>query len=205
MLRIRRTLFGAIAVAAWVAFAATPALAQIAIKTEDATFKFGFAGQLWADWTQDSTTGAQGYQQNLYIRRARLMVSGDIGHDISFFFETDSPNLGKTPKTPGAGIIVQDAFLEWKPMKILQIDGGFFLVPQSRNALQSPLSYYTIDISPLTTVNNAATQSAGLRDLGFQARGFFLGDHLQYRLGGFLRRARCQRAGLPAHRRLCAI
>ncbi len=180
-----RTLPGAIAVIASLVVTATPAQGQIAIKTEDATFKFGFQGQLWADWTQDSTAGEQGYQQNLYLRRARLMMSGDIGDQISFFFETDSPNLGKTPKTPGAGIIVQDAFLEWKPLQVLQIDGGLFLVPFSRNTLQSTLSYYTIDLSSLTTVNNTATQSAGLRDLGFQARGFFLEDHLLYRVGAF--------------------
>ena len=161
------------------------ATAQIVVKNEDATFKFGFEGQVWADWTQDSTAGSQGYQQNLYLRRARLLIAGDIGHDISFFVETDSPNLGKTPKSPGAGFLLQDAFLEWKPLKVLNIDAGLFIVPMSRNALQSTLSYYTIDLSSLATVTNSATQSSALRDLGFEARGFFLNDHLQYRLGEF--------------------
>jgi hypothetical protein len=81
--------------------------------------------------------------------------------------------------------VLQDAFLEWAPSKILAIDGGLFIVPFSRNALQSTLSFYTLDISSLTTVNNSATQSAALRDLGFQARGYFLNDRLQYRIGEF--------------------
>jgi hypothetical protein len=165
-----------------------PASAQVTIKTDDVTFKFGVQGQFWADWTQDATApsaGAQGFQQNLYLRRARILMGGDIGKDISFFLETDSPNLGKTPKAPTSGFLLQDMFLEWKPTKVLQIDGGLFLVPLSRNGLQSTLSYYTIDLSSLTTVNNTATQSAGLRDLGFQARGFFMKDRLQYRLGAF--------------------
>jgi hypothetical protein len=93
--------------------------------------------------------------------------------------------LGKTPKALTSGFILQDAFLEWKPTKIIQLDAGLFLVPFSRNALQSTLSFYSIDLSSLTTVNNAAIQSAGLRDLGFQARGFFLEDHPQYRVGAF--------------------
>jgi len=59
------------------------------------------------------------------------------------------------------------------------------LVPFSRQTLQSPGSYYTADISAITTVANAATQSAGLRDAGFQAKGYFLKDKLQYRLGVF--------------------
>lgn len=81
--------------------------------------------------------------------------------------------------------MLQDAFLEWKASNPLRIDGGLFLVPLSRNTLQSTLSYYTVDLSPLTTINNSATQSAGLRDLGFGARGFFLKNKLQYRFGVF--------------------
>jgi hypothetical protein len=163
----------------------TLAEAQITVTKEDVTFRFGIEGQIWADWTQDSTAGVQGYQQNIYIRRARLLTGGSIGNDITFFVDTDSPNLGKTPKITTSGFILQDAFMEWAPSKILAIDGGFFVVPQSRNAIQSTLSYYTIDISPLSTVNNTSTQSAALRDLGFQARGFFLNDHLLYRVGEF--------------------
>jgi hypothetical protein len=147
----------------------TLAEAQITVTKEDVTFRFGIEGQIWADWTQDSTAGVQGYQQNIYIRRARLLTGGSIGNDITFFVDTDSPNLGKTPKITTSGFILQDAFMEWAPSKILAIDGGFFVVPQSRNAIQSTLSYYTIDISPLSTVNNTSTQSAALRDLGFQA------------------------------------
>ena len=161
-----------------------PLFAQIKLDNEDISIRFGVQGQLWANWAQDNT-GARGYQQNFYLRRARAIVAGDLLNDVSFFFETDSPNLGKSPKSPSAGFMLQDLFLEWKPSKVLQIDGGLFLVPFSRNSLQSALSYYTVDLSPLTTVNNSATQSAALRDLGFQARGFFLKDRLLYRVGAF--------------------
>ena len=85
-----------------------PASAQIVVKNEDVTFKFGVQGQLWADWTQDSS-GTQGYQQNFYLRRARIIVAGDVGKDVSFFFETDDPKLGITPKNLAAGFIIQDA------------------------------------------------------------------------------------------------
>lgn len=179
-----RTLLCAFGIAT-LALGVRTASAQVTLKNEDVTFRFGVQGQLWADWTQDSAAGSHGYQQNLFLRRGRLIMAGDIGKDISFFLETDSPNLGKTPKSAAAGFMLQDAFLEWKPSKPLQIDGGLFLVPFSRNGMQSTLSYYTLDISSLATVANGATQSAGLRDLGFQARGFFLSDRLQYRAGVF--------------------
>lgn len=161
-----------------------PALAQIVVKNEDVTFKFGIQGQLWADWTQDSS-GTQGYQQNFYLRRARLIVAGDVGKDISFFFETDDPKLGITPKNLAAGFIIQDALMEWKPSKCFQVDGGLFIVPFSRNGLQSTLSYMTLDVSPLSTVTNTTTQSSALRDLGFQFKGFFANERLQYRIGAF--------------------
>ncbi|HEY2018798.1 MAG TPA: porin [Bryobacteraceae bacterium] len=169
---------------ALLASAVKPALAQIVVKNEDVTFKFGVQGQLWGDWTEDST-GTQGYQQNFYLRRARIIVGGDIGKDISFFMETDDPKLGITPKNLASGFILQDALLEWRPTNVFQVVGGLMLVPFTRNALQSTLSYLTLDISPITIVNNAATQSSALRDVGFEAKGFFLNDHLLYRLGEF--------------------
>jgi hypothetical protein len=161
-----------------------PASAQIVVKSEDVTFKFGLQGQVWADWTQDSS-GTQGYQQNFYLRRIRLIVGGDIGKDIDFFLETDDPKLGINPKSLSSGFILQDAMMRWKPIKELQVSGGLLFVPFSRNGLQSTVSYLTLDISPLSVINNAATQSSALRDLGFQLNGFFAKDHLLYRVGAF--------------------
>jgi hypothetical protein len=164
---------------------ASPASAQFAIRNGDASIKVGMLGQFWGDWTQDSTAGPQGYQQNLYLRRVRFIMGGDVGDDISFFFETDDPKLGITPKSLGSGFIVQDAFVEWKADQRFIVSGGLMLVPFSRQTLQSPSSYYTLDVSPITTVANTATQSSVLRDAGFQAKGYFLKDKLQYRMGLF--------------------
>jgi hypothetical protein len=78
-----------------------PAAAQIKISSNDErqSISFGIEGQVWADFHQDqNTTGPQGYQQNLYLRRIRLIVGGELSDQISFFFETDQPNLGKIPR-----------------------------------------------------------------------------------------------------------
>jgi hypothetical protein len=69
----------------------------------------------------------------------------------------------------------------------MALDGGEMIVPFSRNGLHSTLSYLTLDISPISTVSNAGTQNTALRDIGFEAKGFFDHDHLLYRvseLGG---------------------
>ncbi|HUI56098.1 MAG TPA: porin [Bryobacteraceae bacterium] len=169
---------------ALLALVPAPASAQIVVKNEDVSFKFGIQGQLWGDWTQDAT-GTQGYQQNYYLRRARIIFGGDIGKDISFFVETDDPKLGITPKNLASGFLLQDALLEWRPTKEFQVVGGLMIVPFTRNGLQSTLSYLTIDVSPISTVTNTVTQSSALRDVGFEAKGFFYHDHLLYRLGEF--------------------
>lgn len=166
---------------------ASPAHGQLVVKSgEDVNFNLGFQGQFWLDSTQVPATGA--YPDSLYIRRIRLLVGGSMFNDLTFFFETDDPNLGKMAagtKTLTSGFIVQDAFLEYKISNAFRLDGGLMLVPFSRNTMQSTLSYYTLDISPITTVSNIVTDSSGLRDVGFQARGFFCDDHLTYRVGLF--------------------
>src|SRR3954452_8812748 len=112
--------------------ASVPVGAQIVVKNEDVTFKFGVQGQLWADWTQDSS-GTGNYQQNFFLRRARLIVAADVGKDVSFFFETDDPKLGITPKNLATGFIIQDAMIEWKLARQFQLSGGLFIVPFTRN------------------------------------------------------------------------
>jgi len=181
----KRTMLFVIAATLVLACMPAPASAQLQIQNEDMTIKFGFQGQFWGDWTQGSEVGNQGYAQNLYMRRGRFMVGGDLGNNISFFFQTDDPNLGKTPKALGTGFLVQDAWVQWKVNNMFMVQGGEMLVPYSRQALQSTVSYYSIDVSPVSTVNNTATGSSALRDLGFGARGYFLHDHLQYRTGVF--------------------
>ena len=177
-----------------------PASAQLQLKTEDITIKFGFQGQFWADYTQDATApsaGNQGYAQNFYLLRDRLMFGGTIGNNISFFFDTDDPKLGLSPNGTAAtktlttanatspGFLIQDAWVAYKVNNHLELTGGEMLVPNSRQGLQSTLSYYTVNISSVATVANTTLVESALRDVGFQARGYFFNDRFQYRGGIF--------------------
>jgi len=195
-----RALLSALGCGMVLALAPVPASAQLQIKTEDMTLKFGFQGQFWADWTQDATApsaGNQGYAQNFYLLRARLMMGGTIGDNISFFFQTDDPKLGLSPagstatkslttgNSTSPGFVIQDAWVAYKVNTALEFSGGEMLVPNSRQGLQSTLSFYTVNISPMATVANGSLMESALRDVGFQARGYFLHDHLQYRGGIF--------------------
>ena len=116
----------------------SPAAAQAVIKVNDnVSFKLGFQFQGWADWSQSASTG--GYAQNLFARRARLLVGGQVAKDVTFFFQTDSGNLGKVnpagAKQTNTGFVIQDAFVSWKLNEAFTLEAGHFLVPLSRNIL----------------------------------------------------------------------
>src|SRR5258708_24067938 len=184
---MRRHPIGRLVVGALLAAALLPAAAQaqVIIKANDPVFlRLGAQIQAWADWTQDATT--RGYAQNLYIRRARALLTGQVAPDVTFFIQTDNPNAGKAPKALASGFLLQDAWAEWKIADGFALDAGEVLVALSRTGLQSTSTFFTLDISPTSTVFSAPTQSNGLRDTGFQAKGYLIdGGRLEYRAALF--------------------
>jgi hypothetical protein len=125
---------------------------------------------------------------NLFVRRIRLVTGGQVARHVSFFVETDAPNLGRTVsgnKNITPGVIVQDAFASFSASDAFTVDAGLMFVPFSRNSLQSAASLLPIDYGAYTFAQNGATQSSTGRDTGFQARGYLVHDHLEYRVGAF--------------------
>jgi hypothetical protein len=177
---------------------ATAAHAQAIIKVNDnVNLKFGALVQGWADEAQDATT--KGYAQNLFVRRIRFLVAGQVSPNVSFFFETDNPNLGKSPKALASGFVTQDAFIEWKPVSsAFMIDAGMMLPPLCRNCLESAATLLSLDYGTYSFTESAATQSAVGRDTGFMAKGYLQNSHLEYRAGlfqGFRQAAATGRTG----------
>src|SRR5207253_1397539 len=61
------------------------AQAQVQIKVGDnILIKFGILAQGWADTAQDATTKA--YANNLFLRRIRFIVGGQISPNVSYLF-----------------------------------------------------------------------------------------------------------------------
>ncbi len=167
---------------------APAAAAQVQIKVNDDTFfKLGLLLQTQADALQDPATG--GYAQNVFVRRVRFLVGGQIAKNVSFFIETDSPNLGKSmstgTKNNQPSLYLQDAYVELKVNDKLAIDAGLMLPSVSRNGLQSAATLLPIDYGAYTFAFNSATQGNVGRDTGVQAKGYFLGKKLEYRAGVF--------------------
>jgi len=177
--RLRRLLLPIFVVAIF--FNSSFARAQVVVKVNDnVKFTFGTLIQAWADELQDATT--RGYANNLYLRRVRLIVAGQVAPNVTFFLQTDNPNFGKTPKTFTGTFLIQDAWVEWKISDAFMLEGGEMLIPLNRLLLTSSASNLTLDISPTATVSTSApTQGNGNRDLGFEAKGYVADGRLEYR------------------------
>jgi hypothetical protein len=143
---------------------------------------------------------ADSVTQNLYLRRTRVLIGGTLLKYFDYFFDTDYPNLfkGATFETAAGavfeknspGLNIQDAFITAKPFEnYFKLDAGFMLPPLAHNTVQSAATLYGWDyfqnsFRSTGSFGNSAPDPVG-RDLGVQARGLVLGDHLEYRVGLF--------------------
>ena len=167
---------------------ASAAVAQMQIKVNDnVNLKFGILLQTQGDATEDAASRT--YAQNVFIRRARILLGGQIAPNLTFFAETDSPNLGKSlttgTKNSSPSLFLQDAYVEYKFKDAFAVDAGLMLVSVSRNGLQSAASLMPIDYGAHTFGNSAALQNSAGRDTGIQAKGYLLNKKLEYRAGLF--------------------
>jgi hypothetical protein len=161
--------------------------AQVLIKVnEDVNFRLGVLGQFQGDWLENPA--ADDTTQNLFIRRVRVLFGGQVAKNVTFFVETDAPNLGRTlaaGKNISPSVVIQDAYGEFKLHDAFALDAGLMFVPFSRNSIQSAATLLPIDYGVNTFAQSTATQSTVGRDTGFQAKGYFVDNRLEYRVGVF--------------------
>ena len=164
--------------------------AALEIKSPDgnSSIKFGILGQFQAESL--TTTDGKATSKDLYLRRFRVLLGGNIMENLSFFAETDNPNLGKVGNsaTGAKGIsdtYIQDAFMTYSVKDEFKVDAGMMLLPLSHNAGQSAASLLGIDYGPYSFLWSAPTESRVGRDYGIQARGYLSNNHFEYRLGVF--------------------
>jgi len=133
------------------------------------------------------TSDAEHHSQNLFLRRARLLLGGTYSERWSFFLETDSPNLGKgkSDGTKTNDLFVQDVFVTYSTGDAFKVDAGMMLMPLSHNHETSAGALLPVDYGAFCFLASDPTTSKVGRDYGVQARGYVLGKHLEYRLGAF--------------------
>lgn len=174
-----------------------PTVGPLGVEGRNASIKFGLLLQPQYQILGENTYSGQG--QNLYLRRARVIVGGTLFGALDYFFDIDYPNLfiGKaasgTPTvkyTPTAN--VQDAFLTYRPFRdLIMVDAGYFLPAMAHNTLQSAATLFGLDFFEYSFQHDQAfgtqspiTTSVG-RDTGVQLRGLLAGGRVEYRVGMF--------------------
>jgi hypothetical protein len=176
--------------------------AQAIIKVNDnVNFKIGLLLQAQADEQQvaNATNDATGgWQQNMLLRRARIILGGQVASNVFFYVDTENASLGKSTQTltsgttgvkaPTTGFNLLDAVGEWRVAKEFNLQFGAILVPTNRWILTSSASTFMLDASAYNNLPSTPLQNNTGRDTGFMARGWFLNDRLEYRsavLSGF--------------------
>ena len=148
--RIRRFTSGRAALLCALLFAAPAVYAQWEIKpTDGSSIKFGFLMQGQAESVDVNLAGGgQETSDNLFFRRLRILAGGKINDQWSFFFETDSPNLGKGAKGEN-DIYIQDFVVTYKPGgDAFNLDVGMLLDPVTYES-RAPFQYTTATIPAL--------------------------------------------------------
>ncbi len=118
---------------------------------------------------------------DFFLRRVRLLVFGNVTKQLSFFIETDQPNLGRDGNW-SVPIFIQDAFASYEFRDKLWVDAGMILAPFSHHGLQGALALNTVDYHS-TLLRYPTTVGRIWRDAGVQVRGF--AGPLHFRAGLF--------------------
>lgn len=159
---------------------------QINSKDGRSSLALGFLVQGQAEVVRsESETGDS---QDLFLRRFRLIAGGKATEKLSFFVESDSPNLGKGSPSGSKGdeqIFFQDIILTYAFKREFQLDAGLLLVAASHNGGQGATSLLPVDYGPYSFLASEPTGSRAGRDYGMQARGYLSHDHFEYRMGVF--------------------
>jgi len=177
-MQARRWVLGAVGAMA-VAILANGACAGPRVTIDDETWmEFGFLGQVHATWTEDATD-----ETDFFLRRARIILSGQVMDGVKFFAETDNDNAGKN----GVGSVstdIQDAFLDVRlPVATNHwIKAGLILLPFSfeSRAGATTLLGNDYNVEAIKLVNTFVW-----RDYGAEVHGHFLDQRLAYFAGVF--------------------
>src|ERR1022692_2998020 len=200
--RIRSNRFALVSLALLIALLPAVANAQAVVKVNDyVSFRLGLLLQGQADFQQvanAANTASAGWMQNYLVRRARIILGGQVAKDVFFYLDTENASLGKSTQTltsgttgvkaPTTGFNLLDAVGEWRAAKEFNVQFGEILVPINRWILTSSASTFMLDQSSYNIVPSTALQNNTGRDTGVMIRGFFVNDRLEYRsaiLSGF--------------------
>jgi len=123
---------------------------------------------------------------DLFVRRSRVLINGDINQSFSYLVQLDNPNFGKFGNFTGRAI-VQDAWIGWAPTGIkggtvVYVDAGILLIPISHHLLESTTNFITAD-AQVDAFRFPGSNFPAFRDTGVQVRGWAFDKKIGFRGG----------------------
>lgn len=149
---------------------------------EDTFFNIGTLIQPQFTLTENAAPDG-GVGMDFYLRRARIVLTGQFDPHILFLFVTDQPNWGRNGDFASSAFIVQDAAAIYKVGPQLTISAGFILLPFTRHGLQGAGALNTVDYR--AAVIRFPPTGRAFRDMGVELRGLVARDRIYYRAGIF--------------------
>ena len=160
--------------------AATAAEKKIAVR---------FLLQPWFQMEKGGAPDGESWSKEAFLRRSRIILSGQVSERIRFFVETDIPNWGKNG-TWSSEMYIQDAYVDFTLLQnrgilnSLNVAAGMILLPFSRHNRQSAASLNTLDYHG-DLIRFLPESHKVWRDTGVEIRGLLFDNHLDVRLGIF--------------------
>jgi hypothetical protein len=158
----------------------------VPLPVDGVTLNIGVQLQMQVLANENGDASGSRWSADVFARRTRLLVNGDIGPSLSYLLQLDNANFGKYGNTSGRAI-VQDAWVGWAPTgahgsNVLFIDAGILLIPISRHLLESTTNFITADVHT-DSFRLTGNQFPGLRETGLQLRGWVAGKRIGFRGG----------------------
>src|SRR5215208_877449 len=137
---------------------------------DDTFYTLGVLAQPQLTLTEN-TAPDRGVASDVFLRRARIIMTGQLDPHLGFVFITDQPNYGKGGDFT-TQFFVQDAIAYYKVAPELMVSAGFMLLPFLRNDYQSGGALNTIDFR--AGVIKFLPTGKAFRDMGVEVRGLLL-------------------------------
>jgi len=159
---------------------------KVPIPIEGATLNVSVQVQTQALINENGAPNGTDPSYDIYVRRTRVLVNGDISQNFQYLIQVDNANFGKFGNFTGRAII-QDAWIGWAPTgitggNVLFVDAGLLLIPISRHLLNSTTNFITADVHT-DEFRFPGNAFPALRETGVQLRGWWLDKKIGFRGG----------------------
>ena len=100
-------------------------------ESKDASTTVKFLLQVQAQAEQNATYNGKGWAGDFFVRRARILLFGNVTPYVNYFVETDEPDYGKRGNN-NPSFFIQDAYITLHLYKDdVKLDTGMLLLPNT--------------------------------------------------------------------------